>query len=165
MMLVLPGCSGGLAAASTTVTASVPPTSPAVTEPASSTTPPTTTTIIATTTTVPATTLHLPAFPPERPNLEHGGDAWVVVLAASEEFEDPILAEAVGHARDAGYLTGATDCDVGAAAAVGLSESDRHYYTVSVYLNSETDAEVALEAFLARGVDGAVARVQTYCLD
>jgi hypothetical protein len=125
------------------------------------------TTTEQTTTTIPTTTttLALPTFPPGRTNLEHGGDTWAVVLAASEDIDDPLLAEAEGHARDAGYLTGPTDCDDGAATALGLSESDGHYYTVSVYLNSEADAQAALEAFRARGVDGATALVQTFCLD
>jgi hypothetical protein len=116
-------------------------------------------------TTSTTTTLALPAFPPGRETLEHGGDAWVVVLAASEDFNDEALAAAEEQASEAGYLTGATDCDFGAAAALGLPESESHFYTVSVYLDSEVDARAALDAFRARGIDGAVGVVQTYCLD
>lgn len=143
-----------------------------VAEPAStsttSTTSSTTTTSVPTTTTstVPTTTttVQLPEFPPETESLTHGGDAWVVVLAASEEYDDPVLVAAEGHARDAGYNTGPTDCDVGASAILGLPE-DGHYYTVSVYLSDEADALAALAAFEARDVPGAVGLVQTFCMD
>ena len=67
----------------------------------------------------------------------------------------------VAAAEAAGYHTGPTDCDHGASEALGLPEA----VAVSVYLRTEADAHAALEAFLARGVDGAVARVQTFCLD
>jgi ABC-type Fe3+-hydroxamate transport system substrate-binding protein len=122
----------------------------------STTLPPTTTT-----TSQPSTTASLP-FPPGRESLEHGGDAWVVVLAGSDDIDDPVLAEAVEAAEDAGYLTGPTDCDFGAAEALGQPEGN---LTVSVYLSSESDAEAALLAFEARGVTGVVAQVQTFCLD
>jgi len=134
----------------------------------SSTTSSTTTTTVATTTTSTiastTTTVPLPDFPPQTENLTHGGDAWVVVLAASEDFEDPVLDVAEGHARDAGYATGPTDCDSGASAILGLPE-DGHYYTVSVYLSDEDDALAALAAFEARDVTGAVGVVQTFCMD
>jgi hypothetical protein len=94
--------------------------------------------------------------------LEHGSDTWVVVLVGSDDFEDPVLVEAVEAAEDAGYLTGPTDCDIGAAEALGQPEGN---LTVSVYLESESDAEAALLAFEARGVTGVVAQVQTFCLD
>ena len=87
-----------------------------------------------------------------------------MVLAASQDFEDPVLAQAVSDAGDAGYTTGPTDCDVGAADAVGLPE-EVNFYTVSVYLHSEADAHAAHTAFAARGIEGTVALVQTFCLD
>ena len=111
-----------------------------------------------------STTEALPEFPPGRESLEHGGDAWVVILAASTSSEDPLLASAALDAEAAGYLTGVTDCDVGVVQALGLSE-DEHYYSVSVYLENETDANQARDAFVARGLDGTVAQVQTFCLD
>lgn len=118
-------------------------------------------------TTVPETTTTmapLPAFPPEAAQLSHGGDAWVVVLAASEASNDPALVTADLAATEAGYNTGPTDCDLGAADLLGLS-SDGHYYTLSVYLENEEDAIAAREAFAARGVGGVVGVVQTFCLD
>jgi hypothetical protein len=94
--------------------------------------------------------------------LEHGGDAWVVVLAGSDDSNDPVLSAAVEAAEDAGYVTGPTDCDAGAAEALGQPEGN---LTVSVYLASQADAESALLAFEGRGVGGVVAQVQTFCLD
>jgi hypothetical protein len=97
--------------------------------------------------------------------MTQGGDAWAVVLAASANSEAPELAGAVTAATAAGYHTGPTDCDTGAATALGLAEDQSHYYTVSVYFRSEAAAHAALEAFRARGNDGAVGLVQTFCLD
>jgi hypothetical protein len=102
-------------------------------------------------------------FPPERTELVHGGDAWVVVLAAGASDDDPALIAAVEAATEAGYTTGPTTCDLGAAEAIGAPEGS---LTVSVYLMSETDAQLALAAFEAIGITGGVvAVVATYCLD
>ncbi|MGH8944496.1 MAG: hypothetical protein ACRDWF_16910 [Acidimicrobiia bacterium] len=115
-----------------------------------------------TTTTAQLPTTTLPAFPPERASLEHGADTWVVVLAGSDTPDDPVLAEAILAAEEAGYTTGATDCDDGAPEALGQPDGNS---TVSVYLETEADAHAALLAFEARGVSGVVAQVQTFCLD
>ncbi len=169
--LVVAGCAGEQAAPSSTSSLS---TSSTTVEPSITTVPVTTTVDTTTTTGVPATTntsvsatttVELPPFPPARTDLEHGGDTWVVVLAASEDPESPDLRTAEGAAGDAGYTTGLTDCDFGAATVLGLAEEEGHFYTVSVYLRSEADAEAALVAFRARGVDGAVGQVQTFCMD
>lgn len=151
------------------------------TSPASTTTapPPTTTTSSTSTTTsssvpdtVPPTTIppappttepDLPPFPPEIDALNHGDMVWVVILAASEGYADPILNTATLAAEDAGYATGPTDCDSGASEALGLT--DAHYFTVSVYLSSEEDAMAAKDAFAARGIGGTVAEIQAFCLD
>jgi len=128
-------------------------------------------TAVTTTTTTPATTTtttvpldEAPAFPPERTSLEHGGDAWVVILGASETSNDPALRAAELAAERAGYTTGATDCDVGADVVLGLP-ADRHYYTVSVYLESEEDANAARDAFAEWGVGGIPGVVRTFCGD
>ncbi|MDF2731178.1 MAG: hypothetical protein K0T01_2969, partial [Acidimicrobiia bacterium] len=110
----------------------------------------------------PLPTTTLPAFPPERASLEHGADTWVVVLAGSDTPDDPVLADAILAAEEAGYTTGATDCDDGAPEALGQPDGNS---TVSVYLENEADAHAALLAFEARGVSGVVAQVQTFCLD
>jgi len=163
MTALVGGCVAGTEATTTTTT-TLPPvtTSLALT----TTLPPTTTTTMAVTTTTTlavTTSIELPPFPPGRTELEHGGDAWAVVLAAAEDFDDPALDAAQAAAGAAGYTTGATDCDFGAAEILGMPEG--RYATVSVYLRSEADADAALEAFRARGVDGAVGVVQTFCLD
>lgn len=117
---------------------------------------PTTTTLAGTTTPSP------PAFPAEATSLQHGGDIWAVVLAGSNDFEDPGFVAAQAAADEAGYTTGATDCDLGAAEALGLPEGT---YTISVYFDTEAIAEQARAAFEARSVPGVVAMVQTYCMD
>lgn len=48
---------------------------------------------------------------------------------------------------------------------VQLSPEGSVTVTVSVYLETEVDAQAALLAFEARGVSGVVAQVQTFCLD
>jgi hypothetical protein len=132
-----------------------------------------TTTTTALTTTVPPTTTAttappqpsstaLPVFPPGRASLEHGADTWVVVLAGSETSDDPVLAEAILAAEEAGYATGPTDCDEGAPEALGQPGEN---LTVSVYLENEADARAALLAFEARGISGVVAQLRTFCLD
>ena len=85
-----------------------------------------------------------------------------MVLAGSATPDDPVLAEAILAAEEAGYTTGATDCDDGAPEALGQPDGTS---TVSVYLENEADAHIALLAFEARGVSGVVAEVQTFCLD
>lgn len=147
-----------------TATSTTPPSTAGST--LATTSPEPTATLPSTTTTAPpgptTTTTDLPGFPPERESLEHGGDAWVVVLAGSDSVNDPALTEAIQAAEDAGYATGPTDCDEGAEAALGMPDGT---LTVSVYLETEADAEAALLAFEARGVTGVVALVQTFCLD
>lgn len=169
MALTLGACGTG---ADATTTSSTPLAEETTTTAADTTTsaPATTTTaIVTTTTTLPATTTTeaatttLASFPPERESIQQGETVWAVVLAGAEAFDDPTLEAAVQAANDAGYeFVGPTDCDVGAPEALGLPESA---LTVSVYLNSEADANAAAAAFSARGVDGVVAELQLFCLD
>lgn len=128
----------------------------------------TTTSTIApesTSTTVEATTTTLTSFPPERVP-EHGGTTWAAVLAGSADPSDPALEAAVEAATAAGYTTGPTDCDVGAAEVLGLEAGQVGIVTVSVYFETEAAATQALQAFHERGTaGGAVGQVQTFCLD
>ena len=129
----------------------------------------TTTTVAVTATTIVSTTIGpviepLPLFPSGLKEFTHGGDVWVVILAASEGSSDPGLKTATIAAADAGYSAFPTDCDFGASEALGLPQ-DRSYYTVSVYLTSEADANSALQSFERLGVGGVVAKIQTFCLD
>lgn len=106
-----------------------------------------------------------PTFPPARTDLEHRGTAWAVVLAGSEDPLDPQLEAAEQMIEEAGYFAGVTDCDEGAASALGLPE-ESFILTASAYFNSEEDANEALRAFRAEGFSGgAVAEVTTGCLD
>lgn len=166
LLLAAPACSDGTAdEGEATTVATIPTATTTDSEPATSTS--TSTTVPSTTTsTEPTTTTTVEAlpFPHARENLTHGDDTWVVILAASEVFDDPVLDTAVGDAEAAGYQTGPTDCDFGAAEVLGLPD-DRQYYTVSVYLSNQADAEAALDAFEAQGVAGTVGVVQTFCLD
>jgi len=130
--------------------------SPAATTAPDTTTAPTTT-VITTETTIPP-----PGFPEQRTDLGHGDPTWAVVLAGAVDPEDPAITAAEQAAVEAGYTTGWTDCDEGAAEALGMPGGT---ITLSVYFDTEGDAEAAAAAFAARGVDGVVAEVRTYCLD
>ena len=160
-VLLIGACSGAgdpsAATSSTTTGATTAPTSSTI---APTTLAPTSTTTLAS----PVTTDPQPEFPEDLEDLTHGGETWAVVLAASEGFSDPLLVTAILAAQNAGYLTGPTDCDSGAADLLGLP-AENHYYTVSVYFADESDAEAAKSAFAARGVGGTVGIVQTFCLD
>ena len=122
----------------------------------------TTTAVTETTVETPDTTVPLPEFPEQRTDLVHGAPTWAVVLAGAANPEDPAILTAEQAATDAGYNTGWTDCDEGAAEALGMQAG---IITLSVYFETEEDAEMAAEAFAARGVDGVVAEVRTFCLD
>lgn len=110
-----------------------------------------------------APTTTLPPFPPSLTDLPDPPDVWSVVLAGSAGLDDPVLAQAVADADAAGYFVGPTDCDEGAAEAIGMAGNG--VYTITVYLNSEAEAMAAAEAFAARGVEATVARVTLFCLD
>ena len=62
-------------------------------------------------------------------------------------------------AEAAGYVTGQTNCDFGAAEAEGLPP-DGHYYSRSVYFETQEIADQARHAFLGRGVDSVVGLVE-----
>ncbi len=112
----------------------------------------------------PATTAT--GFPPARADLQHGGTTWAVVLTGAEDADAPSIQQAVQAAAAAGYTTGPTDCDVGAAEALDMADGGTGVYTVSVYFDTQAQAEQALTAFHQHGYDaGRVAQVTTYCLD
>lgn len=85
-----------------------------------------------------------------------------MVLAGAPDAADPAIVAAETAAADAGYTVGFTDCDEGAAEALGMSGS---IVTVSVYFDTREYAEAAAAAFAARGQSGVVAEVRTFCLD
>jgi plastocyanin len=117
-------------------------------------------------------------FPPANPNVTHGAETWAVVLAgAFAGYDDvdvgtlPALAPAIDAATAAGYTTGQTTCDMGAAEALGVDPQSgpsptSSFYTVSVYFRNVAEARQALDAFHAAGFGGGVAaQVETFCLD
>ena len=104
----------------------------------------TTTAVTETTVETPDTTVPLPEFPEQRTDLVHGAPTWAVVLAGAANPEDPAILTAEQAATDAGYNTGWTDCDEGAAEALGMQAG---IITLSVYFETEEDAEMAAEAF------------------
>lgn len=151
-------------ASSTTVPSTTAPstTGPSTTGP-STTVPPTTGPPVTDPPVTEAPTTTLPPFPPSLTDLPDPPDVWSVVLAGSADVDDPVLAQAVADADAAGYFVGPTDCDEGAAEAIGMAGNG--VYTITVYLNSEADARAAAEAFAARGVEATVALVTLFCLD
>jgi len=159
LVITLAACVTVSTESSTTTTLATTTTEATTTSTAAATT---TTTEAPTTTVAPTTTTTLPAFPSDLDSLEHGGEVWAVVLAGSSDFEDPALVGAVADAEEAGYATGPTDCDEGAAEALGQPQGN---YTVSVYFADEATAQQALAAFEARAGSGVVAQVRTFCLD
>jgi hypothetical protein len=88
----------------------------------------------------------------------------VILHISNGAWDDPGFGTAREAAEAAGYVTGQTDCDFGAAEAAGLPP-DGHYYSMSVYFETEEIADRARDAFLARGVDSVVGLVQTFCMD
>ena len=86
------------------------------------------------------------------------------MLAGAPDFDDPVLTQAVASAELGGYSTGSTDCDFGAGEALGFRANEQ-VYTVSVYFETESDAQLALAAFASHGIDSVVAQVRTFCLD
>jgi len=118
--------------------------------------------VTITTVTTTSTTTPLLDFPPMREDLEQGGLTWAAVLAGAVDPEDPAAVAAEQAAVDAGYTVGWTDCDEGAAEALGLPGGT---LTLSVYFDEATQAEQAATAFQARGVDAVVAEVRTFCMD
>lgn len=144
--LVVAACSGST---SPDTTAATTP------ETTTSTTTPTATSAGESTTTV-------PAFPPEKSELSHGELTWAVVLAGGSDPSDPAIVAAEEAASAAGYTAGWTDCDEGAAEALGMPGGT---LTISVYFDTEEYARAAQAAFAAQGVEGVVAQVRTMCLD
>lgn len=147
-VLVVTACSGS--GSPDTTAATVPP---------GNTTAPTT---APTTTPVEEPSTTVPAFPPQAEELTHGGLTWAVVLAGASDPSDQAIVAAEEAATAAGYTTGFTDCDEGAAEALGMPGGT---VTISVYFDTEEYARAAQAAFAAQGIEGEVAEVRTMCLD
>jgi hypothetical protein len=103
---------------------------------------------------------------PELPapaQLEHGGTAWGVYLAVSEDPNDPALDDAVARAAALGYEAGVGEiaCDQPAADLLGVQQDA---YAVALYFAKEADAETVASAVDAPAPVG-IAEVTTFCLD
>ncbi|GEM_PF-6918351 len=106
-------------------------------------------------------------FPAERLDLEHGGEAWAVVLMAGPGGS-AAASTAVSAAEAAGYETGWTDCDRGAHEAFGWtggSTDGAVIGSVSIYMTGEQDARLAAQKFESMGTPAVATIVETFCLD
>ncbi len=88
---------------------------------------------------------------------------WAVVLAGSSQPRDQILEAAIADAALAGYEATPTNCDLGASDALGMAS--RGSYTVSVYFNTEKEADAAVIDLAALSIIGVVVNVQMSCPD
>lgn len=92
-----------------------------------------------------------------------GARRWAVVLAGASEPSDPILELAVADATGAGLEGAVTNCDRGAAEALGMAPAGT--YTVSVYADTNEAAEALLGRLVGMGVEGVVAAIVQECPD
>ena len=92
---------------------------------------------------------------------ELGDSVWAVVVAGASDPFDPILEDTVGLVTDAGHDTTITNCDEGAAEAIGMLPDAS--FTVSVYAATPDAAAVLHEELAAAGLPGAISEVLVRC--
>jgi hypothetical protein len=97
------------------------------------------------------------------PSTEAARRLWAVVLAGASTPGDEILLAAVDDAASAGFDAAPTNCDDGAAEALGMAGDGT--YTVSLHYATEAEAIAASDMLAAGGVASAVAEVATACPD
>lgn len=90
-----------------------------------------------------------------------GASAWAVVIAGASDPFDPPLEDAEQQVLNAGYDTTITNCDVGAATALGMAPDSS--FTVSVYAADEQNASVLATALDAAGLAGEIAEISVDC--
>ena len=91
-----------------------------------------------------------------------GARSWAVVVAGASDPYDPSLSETVEVLANAGYSSTITNCDQGAAEALGMEPSES--YTVSVYGPDEDVAAELVEALDEIGLtDGVVTEILVNC--
>ncbi len=98
---------------------------------------------------------------PETDVPDEGRQLWAVVLAGASEPSDPLLEETVSDLSRAGHETNVTNCDRGAAEALGMNPSES--YTVSVYADSEEAAMILLNDVAPRGIVGVITQIRVEC--
>ena len=90
-----------------------------------------------------------------------GGSAWAVVIAGAADPFDPLLEDTVANLTAEGYETLITNCDVGAAEAIGMQAALS--YTVSVYAQDRENAEGLADILRENDLSGTVAQVSVDC--
>ncbi len=112
----------------------------------------------------PTVTVNDAAAPPGVESIEVpevGATAWAVVVAGASDPFDPLLGETVELVAAAGHRTTITNCDVGAAAALGMQPQVS--FTVSVYAADQSSADRLAESLEAVGLPGVVTEVSAVC--
>ena len=90
-----------------------------------------------------------------------GDSAWAVVVAGASDPFDPLLATTVDQLAAAGYTTTITNCDVGAAVALGMQPDTS--FTVSVYAADESAAGLLVDDLEQSALPGVVTRITVEC--
>ena len=94
----------------------------------------------------------------------HGGTAFAVYLAVSNDPADPRLQAAAASARRLGYATSTTTlgCDLASVRGLGRDTSSQQHATVLYF---RTEAEARQFTSLHPSVEARVVRVQTFCME
>lgn len=90
-----------------------------------------------------------------------GESAWAVVVAGASDPFDPLLGATVEDLAAAGFPSTITNCDVGAASAIGMQPGAS--FTVSVYASNEADAELLMAELDESGLAGPVTEITVQC--
>ena len=90
-----------------------------------------------------------------------GDSVWAVVVAGASDPFEPFLGDVVDDLAAAGFETTITNCDVGAAEAIGMQPSAS--FTVSVYASDEASAELLAAELDQSGLGGPVAELVVQC--
>ncbi len=87
--------------------------------------------------------------------------AWVVVVAGASDPYDSLLVGAMSELEKEGFETQITNCDLGAADALQMSNEGT--FTVSAYFVSEVAASEGQEQLAQAGLEGVLAEITTRC--
>ena len=90
-----------------------------------------------------------------------GASAWAVVIAGATDPFDSLLEGTLENLTAQGYETLITNCDVGAAEAIGMQPVVS--YTVSAYANDRENAEGLADILREIDLGGTVAQVSVDC--
>jgi len=90
-----------------------------------------------------------------------GANVWAVVVAGASQPHDTLLSMTVDDLAAVGYQTTPTNCNQGAAEALGMAPAES--FTVSVHFETEAEAASANRKLEAAGLGGIVAMVKVKC--